>query len=490
MTRPAASLPHRAYGDRGAVAAAHPLAVGAGLTVLAEGGGAADAAIAAQAVLGVVMPQACGIGGDALFLVADQDGQVTAVNGTGRAAAAGMDPSTSDSMGSAVTVPGQVAAWGALHERWGILPFDRLLAPAVRLARAGVVMEVPLRQALDAHSGRLHAGGAAGWSLLEAPQGSRPKQAALAGLLSEIGAQGPPAFYEGSRAAQLCEAVAHGGGHLTEADLRSHETPIGPALAVAWDGGRASVQPPVTQGVLLAMALSWLERHDIAPEDLEHVGIELTEAAFAHRDEVAAAGADLLDRPLEVDRDRAAGLGGPRAYLHTAGVSVADHRGVVISSLASVFDDFGSGCFVPSGGFALNNRAEGFTGGTNRFTPGGRPVHTLAPALLQHGDATVGLATPGADGQVQTLLQVLSRLRWTGCSLEEAIDGPRWRSEDGQLLVEASLPGIDDLRGRGHDVRTLEDGDDRFGSVVSAGLTAGVPFAVADWRRQASTGAI
>jgi gamma-glutamyltranspeptidase/glutathione hydrolase len=166
----------------------------------------------------------------------------------------------------------------------------------------------------------------------------------------------------------------------------------------------------------------------------------------------------------------------------------------------SVFDDFGSGVFVPELGIVLNNRAAGFTDGENAAAPGSRPVHTLAPALIEADGSRLALATPGADGQVQTLLQVLASLR-RGASLEEAVAAPRWRSEAAQLLIERGHPQIVALRARGHDVLVLDPGSDVFGAVVAAGAPAhrpgstssggvGVPYAVADWRRASVAGAI
>jgi gamma-glutamyltranspeptidase/glutathione hydrolase len=242
--------------------------------------------------------------------------------------------------------------------------------------------------------------------------------------------------------------------------------------------------------VLLAMALQWWEAaaergEPVLPADADHVGVELTEAAFGHRDRCAADGGDLLDVELSVDRSRAARRGGPRAYLHTTGVAVADEQGRVVSSLVSVFDDFGSAVLVPEAGIVLNNRAAGFTGPPNDAGPGRRPVHTLAPALLERDGRSTALATPGADGQVQTLLQVLSRLR-AGQSLEQAVGAPRWRSEGGRLLVEASHPTQDELAARGHELSLLVDGDERFGAVVSASAGPDGPSAVGDWRREVS----
>jgi gamma-glutamyltranspeptidase/glutathione hydrolase len=193
----------------------------------------------------------------------------------------------------------------------------------------------------------------------------------------------------------------------------------------------------------------------------------------------------LLKEALPVDLDRAGRRGGPRAYLHTAGVAVADRYGTVVSSLVSVFDDFGSGVFVPEGGFILNNRAGGFTRAPNEAAPGKRPVHTLAPILVETPRGPLALATPGADGQIQTLLQVLGRAFDEGLDLASAIACPRWRSESGKLLIEADHSGAEDLRALGHEVEPLEAGHMKFGAVVCAGYLDEAPVAVADWRREA-----
>jgi gamma-glutamyltranspeptidase/glutathione hydrolase len=237
------------------------------------------------------------------------------------------------------------------------------------------------------------------------------------------------------------------------------------------------------------MALQWLE--NAGPQSqtsLDHLGVELTEAVFGYRDRCAEDGARLLDAHLEVDRDKASRRGGPRAYLHTTGVAVADAEGMVVSSLLSVFDDFGSGTFVPECGLVLNNRAAGFTGPPNAPGPGRRPVHTLAPAILEVGGTVTALATPGADGQVQTLLQVLLRLRGGGQDLAAAVAAPRWRSEGGNLMVAHEHPALSSLRERGHLVVGIDGGDARFGAVVSATSGPAGPSAVGDWRRQVATG--
>lgn len=472
-------------GSRGAVATAHPAASAAAAQILSAGGGAVDAAIAAQAVIAVVLPQAAGLGGDLLALVHHR-GAVEAVNATGRSPwSLSAPPHTTG--GSSVSVPGLVGGWWELHRRWGRLPLPGVLAPAVDLALRGIPVDPGLAAAVAAQRDRLRAGGADGWDLLStAGTGLLWRQPELAQLLTRIAEDGAGAFYGGPAARSIVGAVSRSGGSMTEDDLAGHETPCPEPISVPWHGGTVVVQPPVSQGVLLAMALQ--KATDMYPDGRlvdDHVLVEIIGAAFEHRSDCGA-GAALLDRPLDVDPHRASHRGGPRAYLHTAGVAVADGDGQVVSSLISVFDDFGSGVFVPELGIVLNNRAAGFTDGANTFGPGKRPVHTLAPAMVLAGGRVTAIATPGADGQIQTLLQVLNASRVT--DLADAISALRWRSQDGALLVEQGHPDADKLAARGHRIVARSPGEDVFGAVVAAGLDS-QPFAVADWRRQThSTG--
>ncbi len=483
-----------AAGTGGAVATAHPLATEAALTALSDGGTAVDAAVCAQAVLCVTSPHACGVGGDVLALVAEPGGRVQAVNGTGRSAARA-DGQLHTQGGGSVTVPGIVDGWARLHEQWGGLPWTRVLAPALTLAADGFEIDDDLARAAEVHRPRLERGGGADWSLLSRP--ARWRQPELAELLGRLAIYGAPGFYGGEVAAELVAAARADGGRLGESDLATHRTFVGDPVSVPWQDGTMYVQPPSSQGVLLALALDAVERRLPAEAAAllrgaarEHVLVEVTQSAFAHRDQ-AADPAAVLAADVTVDVARASRRGGPRAYLHTAGVAVADAAGMVVSSLVSVFDDFGAGTFVPRFGFALNNRAGGFTGGANRPRPSALPVHTLAPALHVGPGGALGLATPGADGQVQTLLQVLARCRYDGAPLPEAVSAPRWRGEDGALLIEDDHPAAADLRARGHDVVPLRPGDDRFGAVVAVSSTsAGGTSAVADWRRRTTAAAL
>lgn len=460
------------------------------MRILAAGGSAVDAAIAAQAVIAVVMPHAAGLGGDLLALVHRPDGGARAVNATGRSSAAAPERYLPDG-GSSVTVPGMVDGWFVLHRQWGRLPLADVMADAGALARDGYVVDAALVRAAQDQRARIERYDGGGWPLLETPVGGVWRQPELAALLAELVDAGPEAFYAGAAAQAQVDAVARTGGTLSLFDLAGHQTEQPPAVGTPWNGGRLIVQPPASQGILLAMAARWAESAARPDSGLDHQLVEATEAAFAHRSKAGGDAAALLGLDLDVDVDRAALRGGPRAYLHTAGVAVADAHGMVVSSLVSVFDDFGSAVVVPELGIVLNNRAAGFTDGHNAPGPGRRPVHTLAPALLIDRDGwPLALATPGADGQVQVLLQLLARMRYNQLSLGEAILAPRWRSEAGALLVEAGHPALEDLAERGHRLVERTPGDDVFGAVVAAGLDRDGPYAAGDWRRNVVKGAI
>lgn len=479
-------------GARGAVAAADPAAVDAGLRVFAAGGNAVDAAIASSAVLAVVAPEACGVGGDGIFLVRSPDGSTSALHG------AGVWPSAAtrwaDDGGASVTVPGLVDAWCALA-RSGRLPLSESLAPAIGLARDGHGIGDPVVVALAEQADRLDAGGAGDWALRRARPGDHVRQPELGALLAEVGRIGRGAFYDGDIAGAIDAAVRRHGGAAILADLVRHvgARPL-PLDAGSVLGGSLLVQPPPSQGVLLAMAARAVGRTmasagEVAEAALrDHWAIEATKAAFEVRDRVAE-GVVLLDHEIDIGAVAVERTGGPRPYLHTAGIATADSDGTVVSSLVSVFDDFGSGVFVPEGGFVLNNRAGGFTQGANAPRPGGRPIHTLAPSMRTDAHGTVALATPGADGQVQTLLQVLLALD-AGDGLAAALEGPRWRTQSGAVLIESGHPAGQALAARGHRLDERPAGDVLFGAVVAAGVDRDGPYACADWRRSTASGAV
>jgi len=453
-----------------ACSTAHRLATQAAIGISRAGGTAVDSAIAAHAVICVTMPQAAGLGGDLMMIVAPQDDAALAVTGSGRSANVA---NTAISVGRSVTVPGMVSGWHSAHERWGLLDRQNILQPAIDLARNGVSVDADLASAVNGQRRRFEALGDTGWSLLGKSQGDTWIQPELADLLEKLARDGFDRFYEGEVAAAIVAAARRHGSTLTVDDFAQHRATLAEPVRSSWSGGTLEVQPAPSQGVILSMASSWIDENRArliaSPTIREHLLVEATEAAFESRDDVIQEGESLLSRALVVNESSADRRGGPRGYVHTAGVAVAT-ADQVVSSLVSVFDDFGSCVFVPELGITLNNRGDGFTDKENSYRPGEYPVHTLAPSIVRTREGmTLALATPGADGQVQTLLQVLSAMEFDGQDVTEAIDAPRWRSENGSLLIEAGHPAAADLESRGHTLNHQEYGDPIFGAVVAAG---------------------
>ena len=182
----------------------------------------------------------------------------------------------------------------------------------------------------------------------------------------------------------------------------------------------------------------------------------------------------------------------PSGADHTAAVATADADGLVVSMLVSVFHEFGSGVLVPEGGFLLNNRLSGLLvdgrSPDGAPPPGLRPGHTLSPMLLELDGRRLAIATPGADGQVQTLVQLTRALVDAGAGIAEALHAPRWRSVKGRLAVEASFEKdvLAALAARGHDVAPRPDGDMLFGAAAVTGVAdgGGAVLCAADPRRE------
>jgi gamma-glutamyltranspeptidase / glutathione hydrolase len=391
-------------------------------------------------------------------------------------------------------VPGAVAAVCDAHERFGRLPLEQVLSPAIGLAGGGFPIGGGLLRMIAEEHGVLEAG-APGWVFLgsELRPGSLVRQPVLAGLLQRIGRHGARAFYDGHCAAAIERAVAGAGGSLAASDLLEHTTVVRSPLRGAYKGFEVAVQPPVSQAALLLMALDALERSGASsPADRAHASVEAIEAAFERKHELAADGAAerLLDQPLELDAAAPARRrGGPRGGLHTTSVAAAGADGQVVSMLVSVYDLFGCGVLVPECGFLLNDRLAGCASDAkspNAVAPGRRPVHTLSPALLSDERRAFALTTPGADGQVQTLLQLIDAIASDGENLPRALDRPRWRSSEARLGIESDYDPdvLAELERRGHELQRMAPGAPAFGAAVAAGIDSrtGTPFAASDPR--------
>ena len=413
------------YGRRGMVAASQPLAVAAGLEILAAGGNAADAAVATAAALNVTEPTSTGIGGDCFALFYDAvTGQVTALNGSGRAPAAltlarlaqeGFGRELPPYHPYTITVPGACAGWCDLSERHGRLPFSRVLAPAIRLAEEGFPV-APItayfwqrgaeRQLSQARGGReLTIDG-------RAPRaGEIFRNPGLARTLRAVAEGGKAAFYEGQIAEAIAVAVQQAGGCLTVADLANHRSTWDEPISTTYRGLRVWECPPNGQGLAALLALNLLEGFDLttldalSPERL-HLELEAMRLAFADA-RWYVADPQFTDLPIYplLSKDYAAERrrlinpgratldqrrGSPVAGSDTVYFSVVDGQGNACSFINSNYMGFGTG-IVPSGwGFSLQNRGHNFSldsAHPNALAPGKRPYHTIIPGMLTRDSA-------------------------------------------------------------------------------------------------------
>ena len=487
--RPAVHAAH------GVVATSHPAAARVGRDVLRAGGSAVDAAVATAVALTVVEPTSNGIGGDAFALVWDGT-ELHGYNGSGRAPAsltveavcAGGHSAVPTTGWASVTVPGQVRAWADLHERFGRLPWRRVIEPAIDLAAQGCPVPPVVAhywQRGIAASDRRTGPEFGAFRSTFAPRGTAPQAGERVSLLGHartlerIAEHGAADFYTGEIAAAVAEFASQTGGFITAEDLTEHRGEWVEPVTSAYQGLRLAEIPPNGQGIAALIAVGILDGMDLG-EDLTdpgslHLQIEAMRLAFADTfahvgdpDHVAVPTQGLLDREYLAGRR---GLIGERAADVVAGepprggtvlLCAADEEGQMVSLIQSNFHGFGSGVVVPEWGIALQNRASGFVldpAHPNRLSPGRRPFHTIIPGFLFVGDHPLGpFGVMGGHMQAQGHVQVVLRTA-RGADPQEALDAPRWRVEDGKVLLEPGLAqAADGLSRRGHTVRVVEDG--------------------------------
>ncbi len=442
-----------------AVATGHRLATEAALTLLEAGGSAVDAAIGADAVMGFIEPTATGLGGDAMAVVATDDG-VAALNGSGRSSRS-LDPSTVADNGygyvpsiggQAVTVPGAVAAWWDLHQRFGRLAWGAIFEPAIEAAGSGGEIGKSCSRVWAAARSRLGDEAAA----LYFPTGKAPKPGQrwqnplLAQTLARVAADGPGAFYAGSLAGVMAAAASAADGTLNPDDLANHASQWVEPLSVKLGHRELITMPPSCQGVVAALAAEELHRcgdlgAETSPEAIVRK-VEALDRALALALAVVADPDTVAVPPLCALRDMVATapLRGPVPYGPGTVFTAVAARDQLVALVSSVCDRFGSGVAVPSGGFVLQSRGRGFSlepGHPNALAPSKRPYHSIVPTVVQEqGRGWLSLGVVGGIMQPQGQLQILDRL-FGGADLTRAVEAPRYRLlGDGRLAAE---PGFD-----------------------------------------------
>jgi gamma-glutamyltranspeptidase/glutathione hydrolase len=483
---------------RNVVATSQPLAAQAGLRMLMKGGSAMDAALATAISLTVLEPTSNGIGSD-LFCILWDGKKLHGLNASGRSPAAwGPDrfkglKEMPQRGWDTVTVPGSVAAWADLSEKFGKLPFADLFEPAINYATDGFMVSPTISRLWAKAVPELKA--QPGFAEAFMPRGRAPQAGekfsfrAQAKTLARIAETRGAAFYKGDLAEKIAAYSKQCGGALTLDDLVSHTHDWVAPIGLDYRGHTLHEIPPNGQGIAALMALGILENFDIAglavdSADSLHLQIEAMKLAFADVYEYVSDPATLRVQPSEmldkgylkrrarlIDMKKAGtpafgkpGKGG------TVYLTAADESGMMVSFIQSNYSGFGSGVVVPGTGISLQNRGYGFSlrpGHANIVAPRKRPFHTIIPGFVTHaGKPLMSFGVMGGSMQAQGHTQVMLRMVDYQQNPQAAADAPRWRIETGlTVAIEYGVPSevLDALRARGHDMHQADRWSTDFG---------------------------
>ncbi len=537
----------RAFATRSEVIARHamaatsqPLATQIALDVLKAGGSAVDAAIAANAALGLMEPTGNGIGGDLFAIVWDpKSKRLHGLNASGRSPRSltieefeRRDLESVPPYGVLpVSVPGCVDGWFELHSRFGKLPMSDVLEPAVRYAREGFPvseliayywdMSVPARAEHPFFLETFTIDG-------RAPRkGELWRNPMLAATLERIGAEGRVAFYRGDLARTIARTVQDAGGFLSYDDLATHVSEWIDPVSTTYRGVELWELPPNGQGIAALQILNILEGYDIAAmgfgsADYIHHFTEAKKLAFEDRAKFYAdpAFADVPvagliskayadERRALIDPDRAARRydhGNPALYDgDTIYLTVADESGMMVSLIQSNYRGMGSGVCPEGLGFCLQDRGELFSlkrGEANTYEPGKRPFHTIIPAFLtRDGEPWISFGVMGGATQPQAHAQIVINLVDFGMNLQEAGDAPRilhsYSSQPtGETMTDGGILSLEtgpdwevlrDLRNRGHRIQ-IEVGPYGGYQAIMFDAIQGVYYGASESRKDGQAG--
>ena len=449
--------------QHGMVATSQPLATQIGLDILKRGGNAIDAAIAANAALGLMEPTGNGMGGDLFAIVWDaKTGKLYGYNGSGHSPKS-LSLQWFKEHGYTkvppygplpVTTPGTVDGWFALHDRFGKLPMKSVLAPAIGYARDGFPLSELIAYYWNLSVPRL--GKFPGFTEQFTINGRAPakgeiwKNPNLANTLETIAKGGRDAFYKGAIAHTIADYMKAQGGFLSYEDLAAHKGQWVETVSTNYRGYDVWELPPNGQGIAALQMLNILEGYDLksygfgSPEHV-HLFVEAKKLAFADRakfyadpDFVTAPVAKLISKEYAAERrklismDKAANEVAPGDFKldgDTIYLTAADQWGNMVSLIQSNYRGMGSGMAPPGLGFILQDRGEMFVlkeGHANTFAPGKRPFHTIIPAFVtKDGKPWLSFGVMGGDTQPQAHVLIVSNLIDFGMNLQEAGDAPR-----------------------------------------------------------------
>jgi gamma-glutamyltranspeptidase/glutathione hydrolase len=492
--------------DRGIVATSQTLASQAGAQILARGGSAIDAAIAADAVLGVVEPMSCGIGGDLFGIYWDsKTGQLTGINSSGWAPKA-LNIELLKSLGAksmpqvgiqSVTVPGCVEGWSKLHKRFGKLPWADLFQPAIYYADHGYPVTEIIHEAWKMGTKKLQGDENARRIFLrnDAPPevGEVFRDPQLAAALKLIAADGPAAFYTGPIAHAILRTSDRLGGKMGAADLSEFQAEFVQPISTEYRGWRVYELPPNTQGIAALEMLNVFSQFPLAdyePRGVEELHLQIEAQKLAYTDmrryvadpKFAKVPVDGL-LSLDYARQRAGKIDGTQANCSvppgkpleigrdTIYLSVVDRDGNIVSLIQSLYSGFGSAVVVDDYGFALHNRGGLFTMDPehpNALAPRKRPFHTIIPAFMQKGSTHIGFGIMGGFNQAQAHAQFVSNIVDHEMNIQSALEAPRFTKltfGGCDVSIEARVPREvrEKLSARGHELKVLGAFSDTVG---------------------------
>ena len=514
----------------GIVAASQPLAASAGVHMLELGGNAVDAAIAANAANGLMEPAMNGVGGDLFAIVyIAKTGKLYGLNSSGWSAS-GMTPELLKSKGLdripirgiwSVTVPGAVAGWQALHDKFGKLPLSTLLAPAIRYASEGFPVTHVIAETWGEYLKVLSATPDAAKTYLI--DGHTPREGEifrnpdLARTLTLIAKHGRDGFYKGTTADSILSTEHELGGTMTAADLADFEPEWVTPLHVDYRGWTVYELPPNTQGIGALMMLQMMSHYPMGAYGFHatralHVTMEAKQLAYA--DVLRYVGdprlanvpvAQMLDsahaaaRAATIDSTRAVCSAAPSEFSSitdkkggdTIYLTVIDADGDIVSLIQSNYDEFGSG-LVPTGtGFILQDRGALFTLDTamaNTLAPHKRPLHTLIPGFMQKDSVRIGFGIMGGWNQAQAHAQFVSNIADYGMNIQQALEAGRFTKpgfSGCNFDIESRIPEAvrDSLSAMGYDLTLYGPRTGHFGwGQAVMGTDGGIHYGASDPR--------
>jgi gamma-glutamyltranspeptidase / glutathione hydrolase len=494
----------------GIVAANHPLAAAAGIRMLESGGNAVDAAIAANAMMGLVEPASNGIGGDLFVLYNEaKSGKTFGLNASGWAPA-GLSAGLLRTRGLAempatgihtVTVPGAVAGWDSLRNRFGTIPLRDILAPAIHYAQEGFPVTEVVAQGWQNCSERLIEHPSTAKTYL--PQGRPPQTGEifrnpdLAQSLRTIAELGRDGFYRGATAEALLRLSADQGGTMTAEDLQYYEPEWVEPISTNYRGWTIQEIPPNSTGIAALLMLNIMEPFPLKQWGFHsartlHVMIEAKKLAFA--DLIRFVGDPRSSRiPVEtllsrehgavraqqIDMKRAAAWVEPShlaGYTNSAGhdtiyLCAIDSQGNIASLIQSIYSGFGSGLVPPGSGFALHNRGALFTlepDHPNTLMPRRRPLHTIIPGFMEKDGVRIGFGIMGGFNQPQAHAQFVANIADFDFTIQEALKAGRFTKptfSGCDVYVEPLLPEdvLHELQALGHELFVAPHRSGTFG---------------------------